>query len=577
MNINGHITQKDASNFCGYAIGRLRALLSALYCLLLIETGLCAPIINQLDPYPVLGDRTIPDIRTGGNIGLPEDKIFDVLILGDGYLNQEDHWEYSDFFDDATSLYDSIFDPINGIRPFCLFPEAFRVHSLFEASDYRADGPDDEDRLSYYRVKINGDRIENTGYDGWWNYLTGADGDFRDRFLGSIDHLISRINTLINENGGMGAPVNLSCYPGDLDNIIDNDSVTEPMANRLSHLYVIMFVRIKDPDCTSSPDCQYSYELTGGAAPAILYSTGNQYVRTALGSVSHEFCHAFGYIRDEYISDPDDSATFHNPGPEEKSLFNLCNLSYSNERCDLLWPHLAPGGEYNPGPRSFVGNLFAGGYDMKGVWHSEFKCIMNGNGSVYACDLDAPESDRIDLRSDGQFCFWCEEIVATRILERCNQFYEEGDNEGINELGKIWYQRWVDRLRNKYYQRFDIPTLIAEKNTCWKSFTANNCNSDDCGQVCGANDYPYCLSDCEMRELGNAIYVNSTTGSGYNTGGKFDPILGLLNAIDRYQNYCDPSGTPLIVVQPSDYPGTYVFDEPAIFITESCGGVTIGE
>lgn len=57
----------------------------------------------------------------------------------------------------------------------------------------------------------------------------------------------------------------------------------------------------------------------------------------------------------------------------------------------MPWAHIAPGNHYNPNPFSQVGNLVRGGNDELGVWHSEYKCLMNGQHKDYFCNIDEPD------------------------------------------------------------------------------------------------------------------------------------------------------------------------------------------
>jgi len=544
------------------------------------------PHIEQIDTFEVNGPRWIPDIHgePGDTIQLQADQIIDIFVLGDGYFDEIGFHEYEQYIDRVKSWYNSVFDPTYGIRPFNLFPQAFRVHAIFEKSDERAGGPTDADRQSYYGVKLKGtyETIENDddNDDGWWNQPDGVNGTFRSRFFQSINELLDSLDKVTST-----LPVSMDSYPSDLDNSLGGDQVTEEMANRLKNVYAVIFVRRRSEACDDSlllndDEKRACVAHAGGIAPSIKHLTEDYYIRTAIGfSEAHEFSHAFGYLRDEYISSRDGVATYRNPREDEKSIFNLCNLTYSNDRCDLLWPHLAPGGKYNPDPRSFIGNLFKGGYDERNVWHSEYKCLMNGWHSNYVCYIDDVPEDAdtlVGLRDYDHLCFWCEEIVAIHILERCHQFYEYGDPTEINALGREWFLRWKTELREKYYDYFNLTSLIEAKNHCWASYAAGNCDAD-CGDLCGGDYFPTCLSECDIREVGNAIYVNGTTGSDSNPGSKRYPIRGLMTAVNEATTACSAFSNPIIIVQPSTYTGTYTFQDEVTIITDDCGSVTIGD
>jgi len=551
-------------------------LLTIIFGTTLIQPTLKATTIEQIDPFTEPCIRKIPDIRGDSldSITLAPDQVINILLLADGFIVKDGIDEYQDFINEANIWYDDLFGPNDGIRPYNLFPQAFRVFALFEASIEHAGGPNDDQRLSFYRVKLNSrfGSIENTLTDGWWNDTTGADGEFRDKFFASLDYFVNHVASLSGD--GITVSVSKSYYPEDLDNSIGGDQVTETMANRYRNLYVSMFVQ---RDSESDPDAPAVHGDASGCAPTIKVIGRPHYVRTALGSTrTHEFTHAFGYLRDEYIKKRDSAATFRNPGPAEKSVFNLCNLSYTSDRCDMLWSHLAPGGKYNPDPLSFIGNLFMGGYAESGVWHSEYKCLINGGSNNYLCDIDASALDTFNLRDLDHLCFWCEEIVAVHILERLDQLDETGDDPDINVRGRQWFDRWKSTLRDMYYKYFEIHDRIAEKNACWASFATGNCDPA-CGRLCADADISgLCMSVCGIRQLGNAIYVDGNDGLDTNPGRKNDPVRSIVYAIELSHTECGEASGNIIVVKPGDYSGAITLDQPATLITENCNGVTIG-
>jgi hypothetical protein len=110
----------------------------------------------------------------------------------------------------------------------------------------------------------------------------------------------------------------------------------------------------------------------------------------------------------------------------------------------------------------------------EGVWHSEYRCLMNGSHDNYAFTQDAAHDPTADaagtytdehgagLRDDDRFCLWCQEIVTLRILERTDQLLEAGDPADVAGQGELWYARWVERLRDGYWALFDVPGEIAD-------------------------------------------------------------------------------------------------------------------
>jgi hypothetical protein len=67
------------------------------------------------------------------------------------------------------------------------------------------------------------------------------------------------------------------------------------------------------------------------------------------------------------------------------------------------------------------------------------------------------------LRSNHRYCLWCQEIVVSRILEKIGQLAESGDPTSINERGKVWYDRWLSKWRDRYWDFFDLDTGVADR------------------------------------------------------------------------------------------------------------------
>ena len=114
-----------------------------------------------------------------------------------------------------------------------------------------------------------------------------------------------------------------------------------------------------------------------------------------------------------------------------------------------------------------------GGGKEKGVWHSEYKCLMNGGRKNYFCRTDEP--DQFDGSGNQvfadlrwyHFCIWCEEIVTIKILEKTDALLRYDDiflsGGDIHKLGNIWYLRWVNELRPVYWNVFAIETRIQDR------------------------------------------------------------------------------------------------------------------
>jgi hypothetical protein len=407
---------------------------------------------------------------------------------------------------------------------------------------------------------------------------------FRTRLFAAIDEL--------------QPPVNYRRYPEDLNVSVHNrctggrSNIVPSLADNYSHLVVLMLVRVGlqcDGNGHASGKTMTACCTEGeGCGTHPLESQRARRVRVAAGAAQrHEFGHAFNGLRDEYIEPRSSSACLTNPLPAEQSVFLLSNLSYSNSPCDMPWAHLAPGSEYNPNPFSPIGNLVRGGIQDVGVWHSEYKCLMNGTHKNYFCNIDEPGPDEpgyveTALRDERRFCFWCEEIVTIQILEKTRQF---GPGDPSNELGRAWFTLWDTTLRDVYYQRFGIPHRIAQRNACLgfgecpcpfgdcvtSSCDPNNPSQNDNWWACNLDNIPACLPECTIREIGSAMYVDSAAGAPGNPGSKFAPLDDISGAA---QNACGPSR--LVAIEPGPYPGPLTISTPAVLIPSACDPIVLG-
>jgi len=546
--------------------------------------------VIQIDPYPLdasEGSRKIPDLVNGGETELDWDHIIDIVILGDGYCvydydpndpNDPNACPCGDpndppiavFTQAAYEWYYTLFggdpnDPNNiGIPPYTYFPEAFRVRAVHKRSDVCAS----PDRESYYRVKIDDARCGVASMDGWWN---NSEDDknyvFRQRLYAAVDGLDPPVNYALLYDGldDPPEPDPNSCYQEeDVEFFYPRDRV-------YSNLVVAMLVRA---ECSSTN--------VSGCAPCVCRETNcqpnglSERVRVAFAQTrQHEFTHAFAYVLDEYIRDIGDNAYYGNPA--DPSVFTLWNVSFSNERCDLLWPHLAPGGRYNPDLYSPIGRLFMGARCEKGVWHSEYMCLMNGGSNNYECNFDSGGGH--GLKTCYQFCFWCEEVVAVKILEKTGQFIRPGDPSDVDKLGRTWYQLWDSELRDGYYWYFDVPGRIAERNghyaDCDGETDPNNCPYFiACGSAEDEILVPECLVGCEIAEYGNAIYVDSLWGDPGNSGSRAEPLDKIEDAVVRANDVC--GGLPLVAIKPGSYPPQTITG-PVVLVAEACDSVVIGK
>lgn len=504
-----------------------------------------------IDPYPPNGPRYIPDITTtADSVQLGPDDIIDIVILGDGYLG----YENATFQVHAQQWYNLMFTSggISGIRPYTFYKQAFRVRAVWEPSPGRASVVSRDS--SHYRIKI--DPSDTSVASGeWFDGTSEPNRGFRDSLFKVIDALQD--------------PKDTTRYPSDLDNTVYDIQIThDPMANVYSNLYVVMLIRAsgnKNPSGRTRQIKKYDQP---------------QRVQAAFGAYEqHEFGHGFGYLDDEYINDRNAVNVFYrNPSPDLRSVFNLTNINFlptspmyndPDDRCDdmLLWPHLAPGGEYNPRLRSLIGNMFTGMdiYEI-GVGHSEYKCLLNGGHENYFCDL---EGDNKNLRDRLNMCFWCEEIVAVRILERTHQLERAGDSADINSRGRQWYRLWDDSLRDAYYNYFNIDSLIAVKDSCY-NLSCPAC-SLSCGTIYG-DGLPACIAECEIRDVGHVVFVDGDFGDDADNGSSLTPKATIAGALP---GVCEPHY--LIMLKAASYPGAITISDRATLVAAGCASVIIGK
>ena len=173
----------------------------------------------------------------------------------------------------------------------------------------------------------------------------------------------------------------------------------------------------------------------------------------------------------------------------------MSNLTYSDRVDDVPWVHLSPCGWHGrtasgQAPSPLVGWLWVGGRGVHlGVWHSEYRCLMNGKHDNFqftqidAEDLTAnadgtyTNENGADLRywpppdPPPDFCLWCQEIVTLRILEKTDQLLEDGDPGDVTSQGIVWYARWLERLRSNYYQLFDVAQQITDAEARYAGLT----------------------------------------------------------------------------------------------------------
>ncbi len=210
---------------------------------------------------------------------------------------------------------------------------------------------------------------------------------------------------------------------------------------RLSHTTVVMLVR------------NQMGRNPSGMCRSVTSPAGDRSVRVGFAAYTHhEFGHAYGGLRDEYILGIG-SSTRQKP-PERLSMHTVLNVSFTRELRLLPWAHLAPGSPANPDPESVIGVLWLGGVAEEGAWHSEARCLMNGRHENW--DLSKAKRG-VNLRDVTRFCFWCEEILVARTFERTGLLGDSADGEAL-------WAKWAGEFRPLYHRAFDVPGRIRAQN-----------------------------------------------------------------------------------------------------------------
>ena len=175
-------------------------------------------------------------------------------------------------------------------------------------------------------------------------------------------------------------------------------------------------------------------------------------LRVAFGAYTHhEFGHSYGGLRDEYIRGP--GSVSNRTQPEHVCIHSVSNIAYTDDSSRIPWRHMMPGGEINPDPNSVIGLLWPGGVVEQGAWHAEPRCLMNGTHDNWNFSMTRRG---VTLRDRDNYCFWCEEILVARTLEKTGQL-------GSIDCGIELWQAW-ERIRPLYHELFGVPERIAARN-----------------------------------------------------------------------------------------------------------------
>ncbi len=208
----------------------------------------------------------------------------------------------------------------------------------------------------------------------------------------------------------------------------------------LTHTVVVMLIRNE------------RRENPSGVARTIVSPDRSTALRAGFGSYTHhEFGHSYGGLWDEYIRGPGSVST--RQQPEAVCLHSVTNISYASEHSRIPWRHLMPGSEINPDTESAIGLLWPGGVDELGAWHSEPRCLMNGTHDNW--DLSKTWRGEY-LRDRDRFCFWCEEILVARTMQKTGLLGEADCGE---QLWKTW-----EAMRPHYQKSFKVAERIKQVN-----------------------------------------------------------------------------------------------------------------
>lgn len=443
----------------------------------IISSGLkIAPRITVFDVEPAAwADPTVRTFDNRGLIRLSEHAncdLLDIIILGDGFTSSDRN--------SFTAYASDFYDRLMGIWPYSQFRSVFRVRAVFTESNTRSDAsaPD-----TYYGIDMaffkdkDGNDILTKPYP-----LRGIDSNSAYR--------VALFDTILAVTSAVG--LNLRTNPDQLKtswSALEPDRLSEvqgasgynSFSKRHRNLTVVQSFMTDRADTGVADGYARSVKAPDG------HSLDGQYARVAIGQHDvHEFGHAFGLLGDEYISHRDAYDPTLRQDPSLPSVFELSNVSFSARGDVVPWRHLGWDALSPRGSKSLVGQMWIGGMAYEhGVWHSEYMCLMNGGSNNYFCRTDETYMGGNDYHgslrnfwASGRFCLWCEEIVTIRILEKTGAFVRANDpldDDAINELGRLWYWRWVDELRAGYWKEFQLTQRIQDRENWY--FNSGNINT----------------------------------------------------------------------------------------------------
>jgi hypothetical protein len=345
--------------------------------------------LNTFQPF-FIGSGEVEDIGSGQKIVVLPEKMIHVIVLPEGYTAA----------DIAAGRYDadlrSFYQSIMTFKPMPFFRQTLMVwkYPVASNSNIAVGGASD----TYFKVPVSSSGVSST-----------------------LDTARSKVWELLAKFPY--APKRF--YPG--------SGNTAYVAKNV----VIQFL-ILDP---TRGRAGYSGLTTRFTNPA----ANTQRVSAALAQdQSHEFMHAFGLLSDEYYDSANGSLS---SSTVTQSSAYITNVVYTDSCGRLPWQHLIKGGAYNPGVDSLVG-----AFGLRGRFHPELKCLMNGthdNAALYGGNGFLRVYDRL--------CNFCGEIATFRAYERL----------GVLDAPATSYSTWVSSYRQVYYTKFPFikPLVVPQKNS----------------------------------------------------------------------------------------------------------------
>lgn len=343
-----------------------------------------------------LGTGDFDDVVTGAPVAtVPVTQRIHVLLFAEGYTPAETEA----FFRDVDDWVDLVF----GIEPYSLFPQAFVVWSLPAESA-----------------------------------TTIRDSSPSTAFHVPVDVASSSTFAYMNSVSTSGETAALAWAAIDEHPYVPTD-FTGPGNGRARNATGAFL--IYDP-------ARGEASVSGLTTTLLDPNDNSRRIATAFGvGHAHEFSHAFGLLRDEYLE---------NDNQPPSSWDGTSNVAGTNVCSELPWAHLLYGSALNPDVDQLVG---AFGTPAHG-YHSELLCLINGthdNGEYYSRDDSGScSATSCTLRSEDRLCNFCRETVALRVFQRA----------GILDVGSAGFDVWVAEYRQPFYERFGfaVPDPVPQSN-----------------------------------------------------------------------------------------------------------------